>query len=323
MTIRNTARICVATVTRNRPVMLRSLLQSYEELKVPAGATVDFVIVENDAQCSLDAVVANFAANAAGSVAYLVETEIGIAAARNRALEHALANDYDFLAFADDDEWVEPDWLVQLLEEAGARHLDIVGAPVRIAAPDALLSLRARIVLKGVRQINERAEQRCIRLRAEGRDQAIKIATGSWLGRLDFFRRTGLRFDRMLGLAGGEDWQLWQEAQRLGARTGWTPHAMAYETIPLSRLTLHYFYRRNRDHSRQMSMRVHALTGNRLKIVSSSVSRLYKVFRALLSLPVGWERSLLTAVANAGSFVGFVEGAFGIASTHYRTTDGH
>ncbi len=113
------------------------------------------------------------------------------------------------------------------------------------------------------------------------------------------------------------------EAQRLGARTGWTPHAMAYETIPLSRLTLHYFYRRNRDHSRQMSMRVHALTGNRLKIVSSSVSRLYKVFRALLSLPVGWERSLLTAVANAGSFVGFVEGAFGIASTHYRTTDGH
>ncbi|MCH3755951.1 hypothetical protein LZC13_10040, partial [Campylobacter coli] len=58
---------------------------------------------------------------------------------------------------------------------------------------------------------------------------------------------TGVRFDNALALAGGEDWRLWADARRLGAKTGWTPAAVAYETVPQDRLTFAYQYRRSRD----------------------------------------------------------------------------
>uniref|UniRef100_UPI000524E206 glycosyltransferase n=1 Tax=Pseudochrobactrum sp. AO18b TaxID=1201036 RepID=UPI000524E206 len=73
-------------------------------------------------------------------VVYTVEPVLGIASARNHVLNYAVDHGYDLLTFADDDEQVEPQWLLELLKERDHHNLDIVGAPVRFAPPEGNLS---------------------------------------------------------------------------------------------------------------------------------------------------------------------------------------
>ncbi|MGK9086513.1 glycosyltransferase [Brucella intermedia] len=319
-------RIAVATVTRNRPQMLSRLLASYKELKFPADVEVDYLIVENSQAKSLTEIVETFSNLVSGNnVIYLTEPKLGIASARNCALNYAIENGYDLLTFADDDETVDPCWLMELLKERDDHCLDIVGSPVRIEPLDRTLSWWRQKIWEAVNESNQRSEARSIRKRAEGKGHQLKIATGSWMGELNFFRRTGLRFNTSLGLAGGEDWRLYEEARDLGARTGWTPYALAYETVPASRLCLTYYYRRQRDHAcimfKERFQRRPLLSVARL--AGSLLVRTYKTALVIGILPFNPKRALLTGVYHIGSSVGFVRGCLGLKSQHYFTTDGH
>jgi len=316
--------ICVATITRGRPRMLQALLGSFLQIELPADADVTFLIVENNTTTTLTPIIDAFTEQRGPQIVhYALEETLGIASARNHALTFALANGFDYLAFADDDEVVDTLWLVSLLNESETHNLDIVGAPVRLMPPEAPMAFWASVIFSGNKQANEYAENRSRRLHASGRSHLIKIATGSWLGRLAFFRRTSLTFDATLGLAGGEDWQLWTDARALGARTGWTPHAIAYEQVPASRLTLHYIYRRNRDHARQIAHQRKTGIANWLRTLTSSLSRLYKIALAVVLMPLRRERSIILATANLGSLIGFIQGIAGMPSRHYQNTDGH
>lgn len=303
--------------------MLQKLLLSYADLIIPADVQVCFLVVENDCEKNLEVIISEFRKKVAPlKVVYTNEPILGIASARNHVLNYAIENDYDLMTFADDDEQVEENWLVELLKARDLNDLDIVGSPVRCASPQEKLTFWQRMVWQGVNQINQGAEKRAFTLYNEGQASRLKLATGSWMGRLDFFRSSGLRFDISLGQAGGEDWQLWQEAKDLGARTGWTPHAIAYETIPVSRLKLRYYYRRNRDHTR-MVYHDRVKNGKAGRTFGSVLSRVYKILIGTILLPFHKERGLITVAANLGSLVGFIEGVCGRRSMHYAKIDGY
>lgn len=317
--------ICVATVTRARPRMLSKLLLSYSKMNVPEDVHLHFIIIENDGTASLSQIIENFREQVPqSSVQYELETQLGIAFARNRALEVALAAGGDVLAFADDDEIVKEDWLVQLLAARDAQDFDIVASPVRLAPPPAGASLWNKIVWSGMDRINRNSEAKSRRILEKGGGGRIKLATGSWMGRLEFFRCTGLRFDSGFGLAGGEDWQLWADALKLGARTMWTPHAIAYETIPIERLTLYYQYRRSRDHSSTLLGRCNDRRSKTraLQLPVSILGRIWTLSFCLLAAPFTGGRTLVRAASCLGSIVGLLRGHFGFASLHYRTTSG-
>ncbi len=131
-----------------------------------------------------------------------MEGVLGISSARNRALNHAIEQGFDFLVYVDDDEFVEPNWLVTLLAERDRLELDIIGSPVRPKPFDENLTILQKLVWSGIKRSGYNAEKRCRRKCAAGRGDSIKVATGSWMGRLDFFRNTGLRFDSHFGLTG-------------------------------------------------------------------------------------------------------------------------
>lgn len=319
-------RIAIGTITRERPKMLQNLLRSYARLELPVNAEICFVIVENSATPSLGAQLNTFANSISNaSVTYLVEPVRGIASARNRVLRHAIEHDFDLLSFADDDEEVAPGWLVGLLGEMDANRLDMVGSPVRLAPLTFPASWWQQRIWSAVNEANRSAEQRAIQLKAQGRADIIRIATGSWLGNLDFFRKTGLRFDDGLGLSGGEDWELYAEARRLGARTGWTPHAIAWETLPAARLSLGYYYRRSRDHARTTT-RQRVTQGSFkacVRLTGSILARLFKISRSLVTVPFTPARSALTIAACLGAVTGIVGGICGKRSRHYQTVEGY
>lgn len=305
--------------------MLSNLLQSYSRMYVPDGVHLHFIIVENAKAASLSQMIEDFRRQIPhSSVQYELETRLGIAFARNRALEVALAAGGDVLTFADDDEIVKEDWLVQLLAARDAQDFDIVASPVRFAPPPAGSSLWNRIVWSGMNRINRKSEAKSFRVFERGEARHIKLATGSWMGRLEFFRRTGLRFDNTLGLAGGEDWQLWVDALKLGARTSWTPHAIAYETVPVERLTLYYQYRRSRDHSSTLIARKNALRSKRgtMRLLISISGRVCTLGLSLLAAPLTGGGTLVRAASCLGSIVGLLQGHVGRISLHYRITSG-
>ncbi|QND51885.1 glycosyltransferase [Phyllobacterium sp. 628] len=318
-------RICIGTVTRNRPLMLKELLQSYAEMLVPEDVRLHFVIVENNDEPTLTDIVAAFRQRVPQwTVQYEVEPRLGIAFARNRVLECALDAGNDLLTFADDDEFVASDWLIELLTERDSADLDIVGSPVRVALPALDASYWEKLVWSGMDRRNRRGEIKALYSRSLGQVDRIRIATGSWMGNLAFFRRTGLRFDNGLALAGGEDWRLWADARKLDAKTGWTPHAVAYETVPLDRLSLEYQYRRSRDNTvvalkaKLKKRRIMTL----LRLPGSFIGRTISLFFYVAAIPFTRGETLVRAILCVGSMAGLALAVFGRDSSHYNRISG-
>lgn len=99
-----------------------------EKQRVEGAFTYSVVVADNDPAQSAREVVKNFSLNSGLKVIYTCESQPNIALARNRALANAEGN---FIAFIDDDEHPENDWLFQLHETCVARKVDGVLGPVQ------------------------------------------------------------------------------------------------------------------------------------------------------------------------------------------------
>jgi glycosyltransferase involved in cell wall biosynthesis len=90
----------------------------------PPGDTVTYSvsIVDNDQSRSAESVVRDFASTSAMQVTYDVEPEQSICLARNRSIANSSG---EFIAFIDDDEFPDKQWLLKLFE--AAKREDVAG----------------------------------------------------------------------------------------------------------------------------------------------------------------------------------------------------
>lgn len=121
--------VTVCVVTYDRPAALARMLDSIAAIRPPAEGWVraGTVVVDNHPEGTAREVVEAWAA-AGNDVRYVIEPEPGISAARNRAIAEATGA---FVAFADDDDRVSPQWLYELTrtqQETGAEA--VVGRKV-------------------------------------------------------------------------------------------------------------------------------------------------------------------------------------------------
>ena len=316
--------VAVAVCTRGRPQMLREALRSLAALELE-GIDCRFIVVENNDVETVAPIVAELAAAVgAGRVTYRLEARLGIAYARNAALDAALAMGVDALAFIDDDEVAEPRWLAVLVREANRRGLDLVGGPVGLqpVSPDATAS--EKMVWRGLNARCRDLEASGRRLAAQGRDARVTVTTGNWLAALDFIARTGLRFDETLVLSGGEDTAFFRALRKAGGRTGWTPDAVASESWPRERLTLGYQFRRARDQALARHRAKYRKAGPG-RIAASVAIVTFKAFggalRTLQALFDGGA-SLVRAARAFGAAAGIVAALRGRRSRHYETVSG-
>lgn len=119
--------ITVCVCTYKRPELLRRLLTELARQRTEDRFTYSVVVVDNDKMRSAEPEVRSF--EAAGiEVVYTVEPRQNIALARNRAVENAFG---DYIAFIDDDEFPEANWLLTLYEACGKYGVDGVLGPVK------------------------------------------------------------------------------------------------------------------------------------------------------------------------------------------------
>ena len=204
--------------------MLRACLDSLIAQVPPEGWAIALIVVENDDGPRCFDIVAEVKKSAPYSVEYVNETELGIPFARNAAIEASRALGAEWVAFIDDDEVAEPDWLVRLCGRAQQDGVDVIQGPIRYEYPPGTPDWLLRWPL----------------MRRENGQVLRTAATNNVM-----FRRTlteevglGLRFDPSFRFTGGSDGDFFTRATQRGARIVWEQSAAVSETVPQSRLRL-------------------------------------------------------------------------------------
>ena len=226
-----TKRAVIGVCTAMRPRMLTHCLGAIAAQIVPPGVEVQVVVVDNEAASNNQRLVHAFGSGCPFPVHYIHEARRGIPQARNAILQQARALGADWIAMTDDDCWVGPAWLADLLEAAALHKADVVSGRREFLFP-----------LASSWALPDSAN------RVEG--QALPFAAthnvlmAGWLIH-DGDRhstRAGLRFDERL--AHGEDTDFFHRAARHGARIVYSRKPVVFETVSLERATLTYQTRR-------------------------------------------------------------------------------
>lgn len=216
--------ICVATC--RRPEQLARLLTSLRELLLPEGLRVELIVVDNDPDGSAAAVLESF--RGPPELRSFVEPRRNIAHARNRAVEEGRGR---WLAFVDDDEVVEPDWLAAYWRQVQAAACDGLFGPVQP---------RVEKVVTPWLDVERFFSGPCL---ASGAPVGPReVATNNAFVRADLF--ADRRFDPHLGLRGGSDTELFARMWRAGAQFRWCQAARVQELIPPGRHRLGWLTRR-------------------------------------------------------------------------------
>ncbi|GKX35740.1 MAG: hypothetical protein MnENMB40S_33580 [Rhizobiaceae bacterium MnEN-MB40S] len=313
-------------MSRDRIKMVSALLRSLAALDTGPDFTFSIVLVENGDEGILQSVADEFRQYAPGiDIEYLKEPVIGVASARNCALNYAIDAGFDKLAFVDDDEIVRPSWISNLYRSMKRRNLDLVGGPVIPFAKDPPDGIIETVILRNLLARSSRIQRVSRYLETRDRDGSIMLATNNWMTDLDFCRKNNLRFDIIYNLTGGEDSGFFYAAKRAGAKTGWCTQAFVDEEVPAVRLTVGYQFRRSRDQS-LVSFRRKYKKRPYLKWLIIPIGSLYKFVAGLLLLilaPFTLGKTLLSSIRALGQALGRIFGLFGYHTFHYEKTTGY
>lgn len=116
--------VTIAVCTYKRETMMEKCLRSL--IAQETDFRYDIVVVENDAAQGARAMIESMIPSAAEKgveIRYYCETQPSISLSRNRCVAECRG---EFLAFIDDDEWAAPDWLAKLVEVQRETGADVV-----------------------------------------------------------------------------------------------------------------------------------------------------------------------------------------------------
>lgn len=124
--VRDHVSVCVCTY--KRPLLLTQLLERLDRQETNGKFSYSVVIADNDRLGSARSIVSGIQAASSTDINYCIEPEQNIALARNTVLANANG---EYIAFIDDDEFPERDWLLKLFEAREKYCVDGVLGPVK------------------------------------------------------------------------------------------------------------------------------------------------------------------------------------------------
>ena len=303
--------------------MLAACLASVAAQRLPDGVSLTVIIVENDDAKRSAKTVEAFARKSGLAPRYVMEPELGIPQARNRALDEAMASDCDLLAMLDDDEQAAADWLSALVEAYRASSAALIGGPVALAPPGPALGRWHRFIHRGMAQRKRFYERRNARRGGERRMPVV--VTNNWLCDLSLVRAHGLRFDEALRFAGGEDVAFHKAVVATGASTDWAPGAKVRETVPRERLTLGYVAERAKGQATRkhaFNRRADGALAAGLAAVREPIAIVMRWVALGALLPFTPAYSLVGMAHEYGRLIGTWRGLSGAESLHYKAVTG-
>jgi len=211
--------VCICTYKRSD--FLKRLLNDLRDQETGGRFTYSIVICDNDHLRSAEPLVAEFAAASNIAVKYCVEPQQSIALARNRAVQNTTG---DYVAFIDDDEFPERNWLYTLFAACEKYGVDGVLGPVKPAFGDGVPGW----IVKGRFYDRECYETGLVLVPGQTR-------TGNVLLKANVPRDINPPFRPEF--RAGEDVDFFRRAIDEGNVFIWCNEAVVYEVVPPSRWT--------------------------------------------------------------------------------------
>lgn len=222
--------ICVAICTRQRPELLRRMLNSCANVTSELRKGLIFLVVENGPASYGEAIVSEFTGRL--NIFNINEPRIGLVNARNSAIEFFLKTDADWFASVDDDGTISTEWIEGYLA-------------AQKALPD------ARVFAGPTPQIEleyttKWYQYRKMPIRPLGYDN-WRVSTANTLIKRDIFSSDGenMRFDMRNNLSGGEDTQFFRRLYKKKIPILWVPTAVILERVDERRGEFGYRIRRD------------------------------------------------------------------------------
>lgn len=213
--------VCVCTFRRPS---LAATLASLKAQTLPADR-FRIIVADNDHETSARALVEE-ALEGRGGFLYLHAPARNISVARNACLEAATAG---YVAWIDDDEVADRDWLDRLIAVLEAHDCDAVFGPVQAVYPGDAAAWAAAADLHSTRPVQT----------PRGVDTGY--TSNALMKRAAVGER---RFDPELGRSGGEDTDFFTGLYASGARFAAAPDAIVREAVGPERLGLSWLLKR-------------------------------------------------------------------------------
>lgn len=230
--------LAVAIVTYKRPRQLEAAIRAAVDQIAALPLRTRLIVVDNDPHGSAREVVERVVSS---SIQYVLEVQPGIPAARNAALN--AASDCRLLAFIDDDELPNENWLTSLVASWEEWQCDAVAGPtVRL--------------LDGSEDEWVAASGFFAPTRRPHGTVLPGAPTGNLLLDLTTVRRLGLRFDDRFRTTGGSDTLFTRQLVAHGGIIRWCADAVTVEPTPADRATREWVLARDRRTGNSWS-RVH------------------------------------------------------------------
>ena len=223
------AHICICLCTFKRPQLLAVTLARLRDLETGGKFTYSIVVADNDRAESGRATVGEFARTSGIETVYGVEPEQNISLARNKALELARG---DYIAWIDDDEFPERNWLLTFFNALQSSGVDGVLGPVKpvFETPPPEWIVRGRFFEKGKHESGARLEW-------------YQTSTANVLVKREILTGLSEPFRRQFG-SGCEDQDFFRRMTQAGRKFVWCNEAVVSEIVPPTRWTRKYLWRR-------------------------------------------------------------------------------
>ncbi len=235
--------VTIAIPTHNRADTLRETLRSVFALEIPAGLSVELVVIDNGSTDATASAAEEEFRRAPFAARRVFEPRLGESFARNRAIAEAQG---EFILFIDDDATAEPQWASAMIAAMEARALDAACGmvlPRWSAAPPAWMGPRLYPKLAvHSRESITRAPQ------AQIETLANYFAANLGLRKASLPRFGGFRED--LGVIGGNpisgaDTDFFLRLIDGGGRMGFVGAAVIYHLVGPERMTRKYLRRKS------------------------------------------------------------------------------
>jgi len=216
-------KIVLCICTYRRPDGLQKLLEALPRLE--GASNMEIVVVDNDAGGDGLAVCGSLDKDYPYPVHALSQLEPGISAARNTATTEALKFAPELVAFLDDDEWPEPQWLSELIRVQSHYQVDVVGGPTCPVFPEGTSSDLLDNPYFGAD------------MGLEDGTQCQLQAGGNFLIQANALQSMAPVFFRPeFTQSGGEDLAFFTQLAQKGYSMRWAANAIVHEPVPESRL---------------------------------------------------------------------------------------
>ena len=303
--------ISVIVCTYNRADWLREAIESLTKLETD-DFTYEVLVIDNASSDNTPEVVKQAAENSACTIRYVREAEPGVSFARNRGLEESKAT---WIAFFDDDEIAEPDWLLQLMKAAADHDVKIVGGGVRLKldeGSDRKLKPWVRVMLGCTETMGPQMY-----------DGKRVPTTGNMLIHTEIFEKIGMfRTDLV---EGGEDTDVYHRARNIGYEAYHAPQALTHHQIPPFRIEPKYLRSTSMRMGSHIARREFESYG-RFKFPLIAAARLAKTVlvyipKLLLAKLGGDKEAILEQNCYWWMWKGYLGGAFRLIFRKQETTN--